>query len=1064
MLSIAGIPLCSITAEQAAYASAVLDPVDSWPESVHHLATNPGQGHFSLRSWLQRPIKLGSLTWPHSASRWAQGWFLITTPNLTALRAKGSGPLSLVIDDGNRAVTIPVYPLPPRPFLFVPPNEELWLLPVTDARWAWWSKAANLTVAAGASWASVYAAIAAALGITLTVDTVPGAYLTAPAQLTSRFEQLPPLLDAVAASVGQRIVVDWATGNVRAMNGTNGATLAATNLAAGFPVKAGGPGLAADLTSILPSAVTVGFPRFDTTENLYSATVTPARAGSAGTRPLRSTAVYTGTNATELTALAQQIADDWSRLQCGTWDISYIGPVSWQAECLSESIEWQDTDWTTQTRVRRAVWDDWPTPLLHKGSDTVTVNTTLATVKGASLVPVGGYFGATGASSLGSTPGVYSPHREFVFKDGVCLKVGDSPIFTYINDSFFFNSTNLTVNSLTINSPNQMGPTVFNSLLEICGWQFWCCDTYSLAAGTVQDLRLPGPATVFPITAAGSATITSIVPAAVMTSTQTTSTPARVSSDTIAAATFPVATTASNTLLVRVFGNCSTALTSRKVEDSASNSYTEDKYIRHTSGVYAGIYRASNAAVTDPHSVSFSFSGGPGTIEILGEEVAGLVPAPVDQTVSASGTNTIASPGTITPTFPFEYIALAMSSAEAFETVPLVTPADAANLYIERDGLTYTAGSCDFWLTKDTSAYTPNYTTDESVAFAAVAVSYKSKAAPQLIALTNTSATPIVLQHNGAFTAGLGKPILLPESLRPFLAIRQYEIYLLWYDACDADGWRVFASPSGGKAKTSSIIDPLSGTTPGSGTVELYYLNAANTLVASGVTVTAYNNSYAPIPANIYVEWILDRSSGKFLLTYSAVGVEAQDDSTTLVAQPITSFVSTDTTTLTVAVENDPIGHRAKVKLTAVGGAGALTGARRLGSGFSCSPGTTTVTFGTVVYDDESYTSSSLGFTAPEPGIYNCGIFYDSGLVNDTTTFNLTLSILHYIDSTHYDVVAYVRDRGIGGSTPALAQSVVSDFELSSGLLYFTIENAASSATFTPTTCAAWIHKVRGTL
>jgi hypothetical protein len=114
------------------------------------------------------------------------------------------------------------------------------LLTLVDERFYWWFKSAEIEVTGGTTtWAELYAAIGTALGITITADEVPAAYLKPPTALTSRHDALPVLLDAVASSVGQR-VVRRLDGSVLALNSTSSRQVVNANLIACTPKASGG--------------------------------------------------------------------------------------------------------------------------------------------------------------------------------------------------------------------------------------------------------------------------------------------------------------------------------------------------------------------------------------------------------------------------------------------------------------------------------------------------------------------------------------------------------------------------------------------------------------------------------------------------------------------------------------------------------------------------------------------------------------------------------------------------------------------------------------------------------
>lgn len=190
-------------------------------------------------------VALGRFNWPcNTAARFATLHALIDTAGLARVRAAVYNPYRagvLVIDDDTFMVQTKMWMLPPRPVTQTNPgNNEPWLITLVDERYFWWQRAASLVVTSGVTtWANLYAAIAAGLGITLAPDAIPAAYLMPPAGFSSSYEYLPPLLDAVACNVGQR-VVRGLDGTVRAMNAQSSRAVILSNLAQGWTVGAGG--------------------------------------------------------------------------------------------------------------------------------------------------------------------------------------------------------------------------------------------------------------------------------------------------------------------------------------------------------------------------------------------------------------------------------------------------------------------------------------------------------------------------------------------------------------------------------------------------------------------------------------------------------------------------------------------------------------------------------------------------------------------------------------------------------------------------------------------------------
>lgn len=222
-----------------------------WP---WHLRQAPPRNLAHLGWQAPRPIpfRLNSLVWPSGAARWAYIHTLTTSARLErildSLATAGGGTRDLILSDGTRTLTAPLYALPPRPLFAVPGAGQLYLLTLVDDRWRWWWLANTISLTAGTtSWATLLATIGTALGVTITTAIhgtgpeveVASAYLTPPVELTQRYEALPVLLDAVAASAGCRVVRDVDGTRVRMLSAPSSRVRETANLALS-PRKAGG--------------------------------------------------------------------------------------------------------------------------------------------------------------------------------------------------------------------------------------------------------------------------------------------------------------------------------------------------------------------------------------------------------------------------------------------------------------------------------------------------------------------------------------------------------------------------------------------------------------------------------------------------------------------------------------------------------------------------------------------------------------------------------------------------------------------------------------------------------
>ncbi len=384
MISYAGIALAqndlpvAATAREA-LASADLCDFAELSGPAQNNATWPPGGR-------SRPVRLGSLWWPWGAARFAYAHVLATDNELAQIRPLVYGtsttlfrPQTFTMDDARtgRRISTSLYLLPPKPLDQIAGNNGLSLLTLVDARFYWWEATpVDIEVTPGqTTWAQLIASIAAALGVTITTDTIAAAYLYPSAAFTSRYEFLPPLLDAALVNTGQRLV--------RKLDGTlitqdpltakksQDAQLASWTKSKGGQYLFDASERPHDLQGLVPSAVLVEFPRQDSgvpnDPNPYTVTTTLSSlalpeyhgiAGHVGTELLTETAIayyIAGTlqNGTELTALAKQAATDFYRWRLGRQFIRFLGIDPYTLEALSDHVEWLSRGDECSTWVRR---------------------------------------------------------------------------------------------------------------------------------------------------------------------------------------------------------------------------------------------------------------------------------------------------------------------------------------------------------------------------------------------------------------------------------------------------------------------------------------------------------------------------------------------------------------------------------------------------------------------------------------------------------------------------------------------------------------------------------------
>lgn len=182
----------------------------------------------------RRHIKLGRLSWPTGASRFAIGHFLATDAQLLEIRNNIRPPgqgnsasldaQTLRIWAGGDAtdwqvIETDLHLLPPRPlfqYSSMPASlgidsdraQNLWLLTLVDDRYFWWMKAASIVVDQGTTtWDDLISAIMTELAPPAwTSSAVDASYLKPHGSLTTHYGSLPALLDAVCYSIGRRCI------------------------------------------------------------------------------------------------------------------------------------------------------------------------------------------------------------------------------------------------------------------------------------------------------------------------------------------------------------------------------------------------------------------------------------------------------------------------------------------------------------------------------------------------------------------------------------------------------------------------------------------------------------------------------------------------------------------------------------------------------------------------------------------------------------------------------------------------------------------------------------------
>lgn len=353
-----------------------------------------------------RPIKVNSLWWPNGASRFATFHGLLDSTQLALIRtatSNGASAATLKMNDGidGHEITPSLFMLPPRPLGDCPgvPStlSSLFLLTLVDARFFFWFKSADITVTGGTTtWANLLTSIDSALGTSTSVG--PYTTLKPSENLTSHYEYLPLLLDAVAHNTGGRVVRSLA-GAVTIQAPDDAKTSQDAQLE-DWPKEAGGlfyldpTAVAAnrDFGVMVPATVRVTFGKVTTSgerlDGVYSETKTLASlsltsyygayTGKAGDVKLYTDDAYaiyddeldgTPNNASDLQTLATAMATAFYKFMAGRQSTRFGGIVPYTPEALSDSIEWVYEAGNCYTLVQRGPWNDLADRLNHYTAD-----------------------------------------------------------------------------------------------------------------------------------------------------------------------------------------------------------------------------------------------------------------------------------------------------------------------------------------------------------------------------------------------------------------------------------------------------------------------------------------------------------------------------------------------------------------------------------------------------------------------------------------------------------------------------------------------------------------------
>ena len=317
------------------------------------------------------------LYWPsYGLSRPA--WFhtVVTTARLTAIKSalgatNALAPLVMYDGRSGKTITAQMRMLPERPFNVTTSTlsgNTYWLLTLTDERFYYYLRRGVVTEPS--SWSNLYSQLATILGVSVSVDTVDPDYLAPSDKWAGAYQPANVLLDAVAAQVGQRVVVGL-DGTISVVNWETARTASGTLYASAPSPISGGQIPDAGIARYVPASVKTVFADVSSggvvsdvpyvVENTLTGLAPPLYSGAGGVagyfRTVFGDAAYDGTNSVDLDAYGTAAADDYYGWMLADVDVAYPGIEPWEPTGWEDRIEWtmrHDGDLPfSETTVRR---------------------------------------------------------------------------------------------------------------------------------------------------------------------------------------------------------------------------------------------------------------------------------------------------------------------------------------------------------------------------------------------------------------------------------------------------------------------------------------------------------------------------------------------------------------------------------------------------------------------------------------------------------------------------------------------------------------------------------------
>lgn len=213
-----GVPLLVPTTEIETWIEQNISLKDI-PLWTYRAFPGPGLENLSLPIgfYPMKPIRLNRLVWYTGASRWGYIHALVDSTNLALIQEQAYGSdclefnkLDLEISSDARTITASLYLANVIPLSGIRGVNGLFLISLVDKRWLWHGiPTPDLAIDSTSTWTGILDDLETALDTTFTVDTIASAYLKPSPDLNVTGQPIPYVLDAIAFSLGMRVLVDF---------------------------------------------------------------------------------------------------------------------------------------------------------------------------------------------------------------------------------------------------------------------------------------------------------------------------------------------------------------------------------------------------------------------------------------------------------------------------------------------------------------------------------------------------------------------------------------------------------------------------------------------------------------------------------------------------------------------------------------------------------------------------------------------------------------------------------------------------------------------------------------